>query len=162
MGLFLQDLPRERVQRDVSIFLRPYPFGLFVPKLGPVVANDAYATPRIWEAFRRDQYHSPRVVWGREVNLLFLALARQVARATEASAQAPDSAGILHRALLERALDQSIAAVEASGLSHNELWSYRIVNGELTPVRYGSSSDIQLWNLTNLAVQFRLSQLRRP
>jgi hypothetical protein len=65
-------------------------------------------------------------------------------------------------AALDAALRQALDAVEASGLSHNELWSYRIVNGELTPVRYGSSSDIQLWNLTNLAVQFRLSQLPRP
>jgi hypothetical protein len=36
------------------------------------------------------------------------------------------------------------------------------VDGVLTPVRYGSSSDIQLWNLTNLAVQFGLSRLRSP
>jgi hypothetical protein len=161
-GLFLQDLSRDRVQRDLDIVMRPYPVGLFVPRLGPVVANDAYATPAIWEEFRKDAYHSPRVVWGREVNLLFLALARQIARATDASARAPDSAGVVHVALLERALQQALDAVEASGLSHNELWSYRIVDGALMPVRYGSSSDIQLWNLTNLAVQFRLSQLRRP
>ncbi len=161
-GLFLQDLSRDRVQRDLDIVMRPYPVGLFVPRLGPVVANDAYATPAIWEEFRKDAYHSPRVVWGREVNLLFLALARQIARATDASARAPDSAGVLHVALLERALQQALEAVQASGLSHNELWSYRIADGALMPVRYGSSSDIQLWNLTNLAVQFRLSQLRRP
>jgi hypothetical protein len=149
------------VRRDLDIAMRPYPVGLFVPRLGPVVANDAYATPAIWEEFRKDAYHSPRVVWGREVNLLFLALARQIARATDASAGAPDSAGRLHVAALDRALQQALDAVEASGLSHNELWSYRIVDGALMPVRYGSSSDIQLWNLTNLAVQFRLSQLRR-
>jgi hypothetical protein len=160
-GLFLQDLSRDRVQRDLDIFMRPYPVGLFVPQLGPVVANDAYAAPQIWEAFRKDAYHSPRVVWGREVNLLFLALARQIARATDESARVPDSPGAVHVAMLERALSQALSAVDASGLSHNELWSYRIVNGELTPVRYGSSSDIQLWNLTNLAVQFRLSQLRK-
>jgi hypothetical protein len=151
-GLFLQDLPAERVRRDVNVIMRPYPVGLFIPRLGPVVANDAYAPARIWEAFRRDAYHSPRVVWGREVNLIALALARQMERASD-----PATA-----AVLDTALRQTMHAVEASGLSHNELWSYRITNGDLVPVRYGSSSDIQLWNLTNLAVQFRLSQLQRP
>jgi hypothetical protein len=151
-GLFLQDLPAERVRRDLEVIMRPYPVGLFIPRLGPVVANDAFATARIWEAFRRDAYHSPRVVWGREVNLIALALARQMERASDAALVAA----------LDTALRQTVDAVEASGLSHNELWSYRITSGELVPVRYGSSSDIQLWNLTNLAVQFRLSQLRRP
>jgi hypothetical protein len=152
MALFLEQLPPERVRRDVELFTRPYPIGLFVPALGPVVANDAYATPAIWAAFRKDQYHSPRVVWGREVNLFLLALVRQMADASQAS----------NVATLNAALRQTLDAVEASGLSHNELWSYRIADGQLTPVRYGSSSDIQLWNLTNLAVQFRLAQLPTP
>jgi hypothetical protein len=86
------------------------------------------------------------------VNLLLLALARQRADSSQAS----------NAALLDDALRRTEAAVDASGLSHNELWSYRIVNGVLTPVRYGASSDIQLWNLTNLAVQFRLAQRRTP
>ena len=162
MGLFLQDLSPDRVRRDLDIVMRPYPIGLFVPRLGVVVANDAYGPPRIWEAFRRDQYHSPRVVWGREVNLFFLALARQIGNAYDGAGQLRPSVSPAHVAALDAALRQTLEAVEASGLSHNELWSYRIVNGALTPVRYGSSSDIQLWNLTNLAVQFRLSQLPRP
>jgi hypothetical protein len=162
MGLFLQDLSPDRVRRDLDLFMRPYPIGLLVPGLGPVVANDAYAPPRIWEAFRRDQYHSPRVVWGREVNLFSLALARQIGDAYDGAGQLRATVSPAHVAALDAALRQTLEAVEASGLSHNELWSYRIVNGALTPVRYGSSSDIQLWNLTNLAVQFRLSQLPRP
>jgi hypothetical protein len=51
--------------------------------------------------------------------------------------------------------------VEASGLEHNELWSYEISNGRLVPIRYGASTDIQLWNVTTLAVQFVLSRLPR-
>ena len=162
MGLFLQDLPPDRVQRDVEVFMRPYPVGLFVDRLGPVVANDAYASPTIWEAFRKDQYHSPRVVWGREVNLFFLALARQIDQAYDDAGRSRDASQAAYVGRLQEALRQTLAAVDASGLSHNELWSYRIVDGELTPVRYGSSSDIQLWNLTNIAVQFRLSQLPKP
>jgi hypothetical protein len=89
---------------------------------------------------------------GREVNLLLLALVRQMSDSSQAS----------NVSMLSTALRQTLEAVEASGLSHNELWSYRIADGQLTPIRYGSSSDIQLWNLTNLAVQFRLAQLPAP
>lgn len=162
MALFLQDLTPDRVRRDLDVLMRPYPVGLLVRGVGPVVANDAFAPARVWEAFRKDQYHSPRVVWGREVNLLFLALARQIASAYDDAGQLRTTVSPSHVAALDAALRQTLDAVEASGLSHNELWSYRIATGELTPVRYGSSSDIQLWNLTNLAVQFRLSQLPRP
>jgi hypothetical protein len=56
-------------------------------------------------------------------------------------------------------LRASLAAVNASGLQHNELWSYEIKGGKLVPVRYGTSSDVQLWNTTNLVVQYALSQL---
>jgi len=49
--------------------------------------------------------------------------------------------------------------VEASGLKHNELWSYEIRGGTLKPIRYGASTDVQLWNVTDLAVQFVLRRL---
>jgi hypothetical protein len=49
--------------------------------------------------------------------------------------------------------------VDASGLRHNELGSYHIEAGRLYPIRYGTSSDVQLWNATDLAVQFVLAQL---
>ena len=57
-------------------------------------------------------------------------------------------------------LTRILAAVEASGLGHNELWSYRIEGDRLLPIRYGTSSDVQLWNTTDLAVEFELSRLR--
>ena len=44
-------------------------------------------------------------------------------------------------------------------MQHNELWSYEIKGGKLKPVRYGTSSDVQLWNTTNLVVQYVLSKL---
>ena len=132
------------VARDVSAFVLPYPVGLLVDSLGPVVANDAYASPAIWARFRADTYHSPRVVWGREVNLIFLGLAK-----------APGVA-------LQTSLRRMLAAVEASGLGHNELWSYRIAGDRLLPVRYGTSSDVQLWNTTDLAVEFVLANLQIP
>jgi hypothetical protein len=63
---------------------------------------------------------------------------------------------------LVQALAQTLTAVEASGLKHNELWSYRIENARLRPVRYATSSDIQLWNVTDLAVQYTLARLPEP
>ncbi|HEX6106602.1 MAG TPA: hypothetical protein VFZ26_13535 [Gemmatimonadales bacterium] len=135
-------------------FLRDYPIGLFVAGLGPLAANDAYAPPAVWERFRRDRYHSPYVVWGREVNLLLLGLAQKIA-AGHAAGRPADSA-------LRAALEHTAAAVDASGMGHNELWSYRIEGGRLLPIRYGTGSDVQLWNTTDLAVQYALSRLPPP
>ncbi len=144
--LFLnQDPEAAMVRQDIEPFLRPYPVGLFVEGLGPVVVNDAYATREVWDRFKADHYHGPRVVWGREVNLLLLGLAARVSD--------PSTPG------LDGALRRTLEAVNASGLQHNELWSYEIKGGKLQPVRYGTSSDVQLWNTTNLVVQYVLSRL---
>lgn len=132
---------------ELDQFVRPYPVALFAGGLGPLVANDAYASPTIWERFRKDTYHGPRVVWGREVNLLLLALANRVGERADADGRFAD------------ALRRTLAAVHASGLEHTELWSYRIEGGRLRPTRYGTGSDIQLWSGTGLAVQFALAKL---
>src|SRR3989449_5235596 len=50
--LLLESLDPLRAQALVDPIMRPYPIGLFADNLGPVVANDAYATPAIWESFR--------------------------------------------------------------------------------------------------------------
>jgi len=151
------------VQRDVRAITRPYPVGLFIDRLGSVVANDAYAPQSVWEAFRDDTYHSPRVVWGREVNLILLGLANRI---NGAGAAAPGTGAT--QALSDYVSDMRSAltrvndAVEASGLKHNELWSYEIEGGTLKPIRYGASTDVQLWNVTDLAVQFVLSRMKQP
>ena len=151
------------VERDVRAITRPYPVGLFIDRLGPVVANDAYATPAVWEAFRQDTYHSPRVVWGREVNLILLGLANHIGGASEVAARTGATAGLsAYLDELGSALKKTNDAVEASGLKHNELWSYQIEGGTLKPIRYGASTDVQLWNVTDLAVQFVLSRLTLP
>jgi hypothetical protein len=139
--------PPDSVLAELRPFLRPYPVGLFVAGLGPLVANDVYASRAIWERFKADQYHSPRVVWGREVNLLLLGIANQVKNGG--------------RPEFRDALRTILDAVKASGLQHNELWSYQIKDGKLVPVRYGTSSDVQLWNTTELVVEFVLSGLDR-
>ncbi|MCH7573809.1 MAG: hypothetical protein IIA59_01665 [Candidatus Marinimicrobia bacterium] len=147
------------VLEQVAAVTRPYPHGLFVDGLGPLVSNDAYASEAVWEAFRLDPYHSPRVVWGREVNLILLGLARQITGAFDENGNIRDPMLEAYVDQLRDALDKIYDAVEASGLKHNELWSYRIEGSQLAPTRYPTSSDIQLWNLTDLAVQYALGTI---
>lgn len=144
------------VLRTVRLFARPYPAGLFVDRIGPVVSNDAYAPPTVWNYFVKDAYHGPRVVWGREVNLFLLGVAGQIAR----SQQAGRDADAAYVAELQSAMDKVRAAVEQSGF-HTELWSYGFDHGQLRAMRYGSGADIQLWSTTDLAVQYVLAKSRR-
>jgi hypothetical protein len=140
MWLLLQRQDSAQESELLRPFLLPYPVGLFIDGVGLAVANDAYAPPAVWDMFAHDLYHSPRVVWGREVNVLLAALAPR------------KRAG---------AIDSVRTAVARSGLQYAELWSYKFEGGALRPVRYGSSSDVQLWTLTDLAVQYLLNG-RRP
>jgi hypothetical protein len=150
-GLFLRGpATQDEVLRDVRLFVRNYPVGLFIDGVGPVVANDAYATPSVWAAFERDRYHSPRVVWGREVNLFLSAVADRMATSNDAAFVSE----------LRASLDKVVAAAEASGFQ-SELWSYELRDGRVVPVRYGTGSDVQLWSTTDLAVQFLLARLKR-
>jgi hypothetical protein len=167
--LFLDDLSGDvvrgaatpdRVLSELEVFSRPYPVGLLIEQLGPVVANDAYASPEVWRMFRDDLYHSPRVVWGREVNLFILGLTKQIGGAQDAAGAPRSPALAPYVASLKELLTRTVDAVETSGLKHNELWSYRIEGGRLVPTRYGASTDIQLWNVTDLAVQFALDRVK--
>ncbi|MFL5607423.1 MAG: hypothetical protein ACJ8AD_13320 [Gemmatimonadaceae bacterium] len=143
-----------RALRDVRLFVRAYPVGLFIDGVGPVVANDSYAPASVWRAFERDAYHGPRVVWGREVNLFLLGAARRLAGA------AADPARASYARELRDAIDRITTAVEASGF-RSELWSYELRGDRIVPVRYGTGSDVQLWSVSDLAVQFALDRLGR-
>lgn len=138
-----------------------YPLGLFIDGVGPVVANDTYAKPDIWRNFERDQYHSPRVVWGREVNLFLLGAARHLRSVIPGQKGKRSSASRTSDRLLREAMDKVRHAIEQSGLKGSELWSYAIDGGKLSPARYAASCDIQLWNLTDLAVQLEVDELQR-
>ena len=143
--------------RDVRLFVRAYPVGLFVDRVGPVVANDAYSTPTIWRAFVRDHYHGPRVVWGREVNLFLLGTAGHIAAADALPAGAARDA---YTRELRDAITSVRRAVEASGF-RSELWTYALRGGRMVAERYGIGADVQLWSTTDLAVQYALSRLGR-
>ena len=148
---------RAAVLRDVRTFVRRYPVGLLVDGVGPVVANDAYAPPPVWQAFERDHYHGPRVVWGRENNLFLLGASRRLL-ASRVGASSSAAVGDYRRELAA-AIQQVGRAVDESGF-HSELWSYELRGGRVVPVRYGSGSDVQLWSTTNLAVSFARARRR--
>lgn len=161
--LFLGDHEGQRVTgdvadvrqtlRDVRLFTRPYPAGLYIAGIGPAVANDAYAPASVWSAFVKDAYHGPRVIWGREVNLFLIGVAERVR--DSAGSRTPEHAAYVRE--LRAAIDSVRSAVNASGF-HSELWSYGLVNGRLVPQRYGSGADVQLWSTTDLAVEYALSR----
>ena len=145
----VSDSARDDVLRDVRLFARAFPVGLFIEGVGPVVANDAYASPSIWPRFEQDEYHGPRVVWGREVNLFLLGVMNQLS--APGGGRAADE--------LRRALDRVETAAAAAGF-HSELWSYRVRGGRAEPLRYDTGSDVQLWSTTDLVVEFARAQLR--
>ena len=136
--------------RDVRLFVRSYPVGLLIDEVGPVVANDAYASPAVWNAFVHDPYHGPRVVWGREINLFLLGAANRLNAAADTA----------YASELRNAIRAVRSAVQASGF-HSELWSYDVTGGRVVPARYGTSADVQLWSTTDLAVEYTLSRLPR-
>ncbi|NUQ21489.1 MAG: hypothetical protein HOQ09_11060 [Gemmatimonadaceae bacterium] len=140
-----------RALRDVRLFTRAYPVGLLIAGVGPVVANDAYASPSVWRDFERDSYHGPKVVWGREVNLFLLGVANRIAANDARPSDVPE---------LRTAFQQVLGAVEASGF-HSELWSYEVRDGRVVPARYGIASDVQLWSTTDLAVQYMRARIAR-
>lgn len=150
---------RAEVRRDVGVFTRPYPVGLLVDSVGPVVANDSYAASSTWRDFERDRYHGPRVVWGRENNLFLLGVMHRINEARTPAARRDPANGDYVREL-RAAVDKVLAAVQASGF-HSELWSYEVHGGRVTPVRYGSGSDVQLWSTTDLVVQYERYLLGR-
>ena len=63
-------------------------------------------------------------------------------------------------AQLKDALESVRGAVRGSGLKESELWTYAVNGGHLVPARYPASCDIQLWNLTDLAVDFEYDRIR--
>ncbi|HEX4632872.1 MAG TPA: alpha,alpha-trehalase TreF, partial [Gemmatimonadales bacterium] len=151
MALLVDRVPPRAARALAEPLLRPYPVGLFVRDLGPLTANDANAAPEVWQGFAGDAYHSPTVVWGRDVNLLVAGLAQSILDADSTDQSDIDS--------LRREIDTVRGAVERSGMGYNELWSYRIAGDSLHPERYGVSSDVQLWTLTDIAVQYLLDKL---
>jgi hypothetical protein len=116
---------RDRARRDVRAFMRAYPVGLFVDRLGPLVANDAYASHRCGRRLKGTGT-IPRAWSGAEVNLFMLGLAKEISTSN-------DRAYVNE---LRDALRRTSAAVEASGLKHNGVLELRNSGRTIEPIRY--------------------------
>jgi len=146
MLFLISDNPDYKEMKDFySLVVLPYPLGLFIDNVGVVCANDKYTNSYIIENFRKDTYHSPRAIWGREVNIIMLGLLKN---------------SQTHRELYD-IFEEVYYAVEKSKMKNSELWTYVIDNGVYKAVRYPSSSDLQLWNLSSLAVEYNLHKFRK-
>jgi hypothetical protein len=99
-------------------------------------------------------------VWGREVNLFLLGVARRITDAEGTTGVDLAQSRARYVAELRSALQRVRSAVEASGF-RSELWSYQLRGDRMVPVRYGTGSDVQLWSTTDLALQFALYRLQR-
>ncbi|MCX7758927.1 MAG: hypothetical protein N2169_04895, partial [bacterium] len=74
----LKNVSFDELQNFYQLTVLPYPLGLFIDNVGVVCSNDTYTNYDIWEGFSRDHYHSPKVVWGREVNIIMRGLLNQI------------------------------------------------------------------------------------
>jgi hypothetical protein len=152
-------IPADSLTNLIKVFTLPFPVGLFIDSLGLAVTNDTYASKEIWQTFKNDKYHSPYVVWGREMNLIFIGLSKQILSAYTEQENLKDQKLSSYAEKLKSILKKIHSAVEESGLKYNELWSYKIVDGKLLPFRYETTSDIQLWNTTNLSAEYLIKEI---
>ncbi len=148
--LLFRKPPESELLAILDSALRPFPAGLLTP-VGMLVANPAYAAPRLQAMFTRRQYHG-MVVWSWQQAVMAAGLARQLARRDISSST---------RARLRAAHQAVWAAIAATRTRQAaELWSWRIARGRyrIVPFRpaQGHESEanaVQLWSTVFLALR---------
>jgi hypothetical protein len=149
-ALLFEELDAERVERAVSVLLRPFPAGLMTGA-GMLVANPAFSPPPLQARFNRNAYHGT-VVWSWQQALFAAGLARQLQRA--------DLPAAVRARLIEaqRVLWSAINATRS--LSNSELWSWSFAAGQYRVAPFGAaaadadeSNAAQLWSTVYLAVR---------
>jgi hypothetical protein len=140
----------KRLERIVSVLMRPFPAGLLTGA-GMVVANPVFAPPELQALFTAHDYHGT-VIWSWQQALFAAGLARQLARH---DLPAPVRAGLL---AAQRSLWSVIEATRA--LANSELWSWSYAAGAYHVRPFGSSAAdateadaAQLWSTVYLAVK---------
>jgi len=149
-ALLFCDPPAERIERELSAMMRPFPAGLMTG-VGLLVANAAFDEKAQRQHFGPDRYHGA-VVWSWQQALLAAGLARQLRRADLDEAV---------RSRLREAQAQLWRVIQAArDAASGELWSWRCVDGRYELVAFGSvcvsrdeSNAAQLWSTVYLAVQ---------
>jgi hypothetical protein len=140
----------ERLDRAVTVLMRPFPAGLMTGA-GMLVANPAFGPPALQARFSRNAYHGT-VVWSWQQALFAAGLARQLQRL-----DLPPSV----RTRLRAGQQLLWSAIEATGgMSNFELWSWSFAGGHYRVEPFGAaaadvgeSDAAQLWSTAYLAVR---------
>jgi hypothetical protein len=149
-ALLFEELDAARLDRVVSVLLRPFPAGLMTD-VGMVVANPAYCAPALQAQFSRNAYHGT-VVWSWQQALFAAGLERQLRRHDlPAEVRA-------HLVAAQRSLWSAIGAT--TSMKNSELWSWSFASGRYQVAPFGASaadadeSDAaQLWSTAYLGLR---------
>ncbi len=149
-ALLFEELDAQRVDRAVSVLMRPFPAGLMTGA-GMLVANPAFCAPPLQAQFNRNAYHGT-VIWSWQQALFAAGLERQLQRGDLAPAVRA------HLVEAQRLLWSAINATRA--LNNSELWSWSFEGGHYRVVPFGAaaadadeSNAAQLWSTVYLAVR---------
>lgn len=145
--LFLGEPSAGEVEEILTLVELPYPLGLS-ERGGMLVANSIYSPGgSLWKSLDRNAYHGA-VVWSWQMALMAKGLERQIGR----FGGAPQGKAL--KARLFGALEKIHRMQELpGGLSNSELWTNRMISGQMTPVPFGAdgqneteSNPVQLWS----------------
>jgi hypothetical protein len=149
-ALLFEHLDAARVDRAVTVLLRPFPAGLMT-QAGMLVANPAFCAPSLQAHFTRNAYHGT-VVWSWQQALFAAGLARQLQRR-----DLPRTVRT-HLVTAQQLLWSAINATQS--MKNSELWSWSFAAGHYQVAPFGAaaadadeSDAAQLWSTVYLAVR---------
>jgi hypothetical protein len=149
-ALLFEELDAERVDRAVSVLMRPFPAGLMTDA-GMLVANPAFCAPSLQARFTRNAYHGT-VVWSWQQALFAAGLERQLQRRDLPPAVRTHLVGA------QQVLWSAINATRS--MNNSELWSWSFNAGHYRVAPFGAtaadadeSNAAQLWSTVYLAVK---------
>jgi hypothetical protein len=149
-ALLFAEPEAERVERAVTVLMRPFPAGLMTDA-GMLVANPAFCAPSLQARFTRNAYHGT-VVWSWQQALFAAGLERQLQRR--------DLPPGVRNHLLE-AQQVLWSAINATrSMNNSELWSWSFDAGHYRVAPFGAaaadadeSNAAQLWSTVYLALK---------
>jgi hypothetical protein len=149
-ALLFEQLDAERVDRAVTVLMRPFPAGLMTGA-GMLVANPAFCAPSLQARFNRNAYHGT-VVWSWQQALFAAGLERQLQRRDLPPAVRTHLLGA------QQVLWSAINATRS--MNNSELWSWSFAAGRYRVAPFGAaaadadeSNAAQLWSTVYLAVR---------
>jgi len=149
-ALLFEQLDAQRVDRAVTVLMRPFPAGLMTGA-GMLVANPAFCAPPLQARFNRNAYHGI-VVWSWQQALYAAGLERQLRRRDLPPAVRT------HLVEAQRVLWAAITATRS--INNSELWSWTFAAGHYRVAPFGAaaadadeSNAAQLWSTVYLAVK---------